>query len=137
MRRRPIAALSVIAVLAAVAGAFYLGRRSAPVHDHGWAAGEAVGYDSGLSAGRALQIGDTVTPGDKDVAAKAFKAGYRAAQVDSFGSYDGGWNIGAPYVVILGKGLDGAPYRIAQRDLLVAGTVYTLCPGGSAVCRQP
>jgi hypothetical protein len=137
MRRRPIAALALIVVVAAVASAFYLGRRSAPVHDRGWASGEAVGYDSGLSVGRALQVGDTVAPGDKDVAVKAFKAGYRAAQVDSFGSYDGGWHIGAPYIVILGKGVNGAPYRIAQRDPLVAGTTYTVCSSGSAVCHQP
>jgi hypothetical protein len=135
MRRRWIV-LAGVAAVALVAGAYVVGRVTAPIHDRGWSQGEAVGYESGVAAGRALQIGDTVAPGDRDVSQKAFQAGYRAAQADAYGSYDGGWNIGQPYVVTLGRGLGGAPYRIDQRELLVPGTTYTLCSGGKAVCHQ-
>jgi len=128
--------LAGVAAVALVGGAYAVGRVTAPLHDRGWAQGEAIGYESGVAAGRALQIGDTVAPGDRDVSQKAFQAGYRAAQADAYGSYDGGWNIGQPYIVILARGLGGAPYRIDQRELLAPGTTYTLCSGGKAVCHR-
>jgi hypothetical protein len=135
MTRRWIV-LAGVAAVALVAAAYAVGRVTAPIHDRGWVQGNAVGYESGVAAGRALQIGDPLAPGDRDVSQKAFRAGYRAAQADAYGSYDGGWSIGQPYIVILARGLGGAPYRIDQRELLVPGTTYVLCSGGRAVCHQ-
>ena len=62
--------------------------------------------------------------GSQSVATTAFQAGYRAGETDAFGAYDGGWKLGAPYVVILGKGVAGATYRFVERDELTPGTTY-------------
>ena len=136
MNRRKIvvAALAVVVAAAGLGAAFLLGRKTAPVHDRGWAQGYSVGYDEGVSMGRALQVGDTLPSTTKDLGTKAFQAGYVAGLDDSWGSFDGGWNIGQPYVVVIGKGVAGAAYRIASRELLAPGTTYRLCPGGSSIC---
>ncbi len=87
------------------------------------------------SAGRC----SSATPcraGSKDVAQTAFQAGYRAGENDAFGAYDGGWKLGAPYVVILGKGVGGAAYRFVERDELTPGTTYRLCPDGTSLCHS-
>jgi hypothetical protein len=131
-RRRWLRALVVVIVLGAVGGAFMVGRGTARVHDRGFANGEAAGYDEGLSVGRALQVGDTLSASTRDVGVAAFKTGYLAGRNDSFGSYDGGWLIGKPYVVVLQPGVDGATYRIAERDELVPGTTYRVCATGVA-----
>ena len=127
-----IRALVVVIVLGGVGGAFVAGRHTAPIHDRGFANGEAAGYDEGLSVGRALEIGDTLPSSTRDVGVKAYQAGYLDGRNDSFGGYDGGWVIGRPYVVVLGPGVGGATYRISERDELVPGTAYRLCPGGTA-----
>ena len=127
--------LAVVAVAALVA-AFLLGRHTAPVHDHGWMQGYSVGYDTGVPVGRSLEVGDSLSPDTKDVGTKAFEAGYRAGTDDSFGSYDGGWNIGQPYTIVLDKGINGATYRIDQRELMQPGVTYVLCQSGKAVCTK-
>jgi hypothetical protein len=68
------------------------------------------------------------------VATKAFQAGYRSGLADSFGGYDGGWNLSQPYVVVVGKGTGGRAYRIEHRELLRPGVSYRLCENGAAVC---
>jgi hypothetical protein len=128
-----VAAL-VLVLAAGVAGGFLLGRTTAPTHDHAWEDSYSLGYDQGLGAGRVLQIGDTIGPGQKDAAAKAFQAGYRAGQDDAFGSYDGGWEIGTPYVVILGHGTGGSAYRFAYRVTMVKGSTYEACGTAVGVC---
>ena len=132
--RRWFKALLALVVTAAVVGAFVVGRVTAPTHDHAWEKASDVGYDLGVSIGRALQIGDTVGPADKDVATHAFEAGYRAAEGDAFGNYDGGWQIGAPYVVILGAGVGGDVYRFAYREPMTKGRSYGTCSTGVGVC---
>jgi hypothetical protein len=133
-KRAYVVSAVVVAVGALFAGAFLLGRGTAPTHSGTWVDGNAVGYDEGVSVGRALQVGSVLPAGTKDVATKAFQEGYRAGLIDSFGSYDGGWSLGRPYVVVIGKGVDDAPYRIDQRDLLRPGVTYQVCKDGTAVC---
>jgi hypothetical protein len=119
-----------------VAAGVVIGRGTAPRHDPGFAQGNAAGYAEGIAAGRALQIGDSVPTGSKDVAQTAFQAGYRAGEADAFGNYDGGWKLGAPYVVIVGEGVAGATYRFVERDQLTPGTTYRLCPDGTTLCQS-
>jgi hypothetical protein len=128
--------LAVAAVAGMVAAGVVIGRGTAPRHDPGFAQGNAAGYAEGIAAGRALQIGDSVPTGSKDVAQTAFQAGYRAGEADAFGNYDGGWKLGAPYVVIVGEGVAGATYRFVERDQLTPGTTYRLCPDGTTLCQS-
>jgi len=131
------AALVVGAIVVVMVGVgIAIGRFTAPTHDRGFANGSAAGYAEGVAAGRALQIGDSVPTGSKDVTQAAFQAGYRAGEADAFGAYDGGWKLGAPYVVTLGKGVAGATYRFVERDQLVPGTTYRLCPDGTSLCHS-
>jgi hypothetical protein len=127
------AAIAAVAVGLVAAGVI-VGRSTAPVHDPGFAHGNAAGYAEGVADGRSLQIGDSVPAGSKKAALAAFQAGYRAGETDAFGAYDGGWKLGAPYVVILGKGVAGATYRFVERDQLTSGTAYQLCPDGTSLC---
>jgi hypothetical protein len=119
-----------VALVALLAGAFFLGRGTAPNGSH------QQGYDEGLSVGRALQAGDALPADTKDVATEAFEAGHRSGLDDSFGGYDGGWNLGQPYVVVIGKGSGGATYRIDSRELLRPGVSYQLCKKSTAVCSR-
>jgi len=126
-------------VLASVAGALFAGgliagRRTAPAHSGTWIEANAVGYDEGVAVGRALQAGAQLPAGAKDVAAKAFRAGYRSGRADSFGGYDGGWDLNRPYVVVLAKGEGDLPYVIEQRRLLRPGVAYRVCKDSTAVC---
>lgn len=133
---KPVQAAVAVAVVVAalLAGAFLLGRYTAPAHSGSWAEGNAVGYDEGLAVGRALQVGASLPADAKDAATKAFKAGYQAGLTDSFGSYDGGWSLGQPYVVVIQKGVGDAPYRIDQRELLQPGVTYRVCKSAAGVC---
>lgn len=135
--RMSVLGAAVAAVLLGlVAAGVVIGRATAPVQDPGFAQGNAAGYAEGVAAGRSLQVGDSVPTGSKDVAQTAFQAGYRAGEADAFGAYDGGWKLGAPYVVILGKGAAGAAYRFVERDEVTAGTTYQLCPDGTSLCHS-
>jgi hypothetical protein len=127
---------AVAAVAVGVAAGVVIGRSTAPAHDPGFAQGNAAGYAEGVAAGRSLQIGDSVPAGSKDATQAAFQAGYRAGETDAFGAYDGGWKLGAPYVVILGKGVAGATYGFVERDQLTPGTTYQLCPDGTSLCHN-
>lgn len=129
-------ALVIGAVVAGLVAGVVIGRSTAPVRDPGFAQGNAAGYAEGVAVGRSLQIGDSVPTGSKDVVQTSFQAGYRAGETDAFGAYDGGWELGAPYVVILGKGVAGATYRFVERDQLTPGTTYQLCPDGSNLCHS-
>jgi len=128
--------LSVVVLAVALVAVFFIGRHTAPAHNGTWSQGYSIGYDEGMSIGRALQVGASLPADTKDVATKAFQSGYQAGLTDSFGSYDGGWNIGQPYVIVMQKGVGDAPYRIDSRELLEAGKAYELCQGGKAVCTK-
>ncbi|MDA0160362.1 hypothetical protein OM076_08805 [Solirubrobacter ginsenosidimutans] len=118
------------------AAAFLLGRHTAPAHRGTWSDGYTAGYDAGVPVGRALQAGASLPRDTKDVAAKAFQAGYRGGLTDSFGGFDGGWNLGRPYVVVFGQGSGDRAYRIDHRELLRPGVSYRLCKNGAAVCPE-
>jgi hypothetical protein len=124
----------VVAFSCVLAVGLVVGRQTAPAHSEAWIDANAVGYDEGVSVGRALQAGAALPAGTKDVAGKAFRAGYRSGLADSFGGYDGGWHLGRPYVVVLAQGAGDLPYRIAQRQLLQAGVTYRVCNNGAALC---
>jgi hypothetical protein len=128
------AAVAAAAVGAVFAGGLLTGRETAPAHSGSWIEANAVGYDEGVAAGRALQAGAALPAGAKDVAGKAFRAGYRSGRADSFGGYDGGWDLGRPYVVVLAKGAGDLPYVIERRTLLRPGVAYQVCDRGAAVC---
>jgi hypothetical protein len=132
-RRIGLASVGLV-IVAGFVGTFLLGRATAPIHDRGWAKGNAVGYDEGVATGRALQVGDTLPQAARDVGVREFQAGYRAGIADIFSTYDGGWKFDRPYVITLAPGAGGAAYRFAGRDELVAGMTYRLCPDGKTVC---
>jgi hypothetical protein len=108
----------VLAVLVALVF-FGLGRVTAPSS----AAARSRGYADGFKAGRAegLREGQAIAstaslPADARAAARAaFDNGYRAGANSAFGGYDGGWELGRPYVIVLAKGTGGITYRIATR----------------------
>jgi hypothetical protein len=130
-RRKLLYAAIVVALGASSAGAFLLGR-----HSGGWNDGYALGYDAGVPVGRALQAGVSLPAGTRDVAKKAFQAGYQSGLADSFGGYDGGWILGRPYVVVIAKGAGDVPYRIDHREPLRPGVWYRVCENGADVCAR-
>jgi hypothetical protein len=106
--------------VALAGGAFALGRASvdtdAPqpsslVTQKERAQGRAVGLREGralgVREGRALQTPAT--------GRRAFKAGYVAGANDVFGGFDGGWALGARYVVTVARGSHGVTYRFDSR----------------------
>jgi hypothetical protein len=99
----------------------------------GLMAGEAQGREEG----RALELGRTLPAGERQAVEAAFKAGYAAGAVDVFGGYDGGWALGAPYVVTLAPGKGAITYRIGSRVPMQRGIAYFLCPDGHGVCPAP
>ncbi|MFD0517561.1 hypothetical protein [Paractinoplanes durhamensis] len=113
-------------------GAFWVGRvtggRPAAV-DRGYAAGHA----DGVLEGRAEQATVNLPAGDKAV----FDSGYLAGEADVFAGYDGGWDRGSPYVIVLVPGGPGVTYRIASRDRLEPGVGYFLCADGHSLCQAP
>jgi hypothetical protein len=135
-RRTGLVLSGAVVLVALIATAVFIGRVTAPVRDRGFAQGNAAGYAEGVAAGRALQIGDSVPKGSASPTTAAFQAGYRAGETDAYGSYDGGWKLGAPYLIVLSSGLGAAPYRIVERDQLIAGTTYRLCPDGTSICQS-
>jgi hypothetical protein len=84
-------------IAALVAGAFVVGRMTAPDEERA----------AGVREGRALQV----APSARD----AFQAGYTAGANDAFGGYDGGWDYDRPYVITLQKGANGVTYAIRSR----------------------
>jgi hypothetical protein len=105
--RSLVSRFSRTAVVAAIViglgvGLFLLGRETAG-GDPGFDAGRAQGVEEG----RALQVAPA--------ARQPFQAGYAAGANDVFGGFDGGWSLGTPYVITLGKGAGGVAYRIEKR----------------------
>ncbi len=113
-----IVGLSLVAV-----GSFGVGRATA---------GTGRGYADGVRDGRAEQATLALPATAKAV----FDSGYAAGAADAFGGYDGGWDLRAPYVIVLVPGGAGITYRIAARTRLDAATDYYLCPDGHTVCHQ-
>jgi hypothetical protein len=95
----------VVLIAALVAGAFVIGRVTAPGDDGPGSADAARA--AGVQEGRALQV----APRSRE----AFQDGYEAGANDVFGGYDGGWDYGRPYVITLRKGANGVTYAIASR----------------------
>jgi hypothetical protein len=96
-------------------GAFALGRASV---DTGSARdeGRSQGQAAGLRAGRAVGMREGRALQQRSPARHAFQAGYTAGANDVFGGVDGGWSLGTPYLITLGKGADGITYRIDKRS---------------------
>ena len=118
----------LVVLMVALGGAFGVGRATAApaqVDDRGYAAG--------VRDGRAEQATLALPAADKAV----FDSGYAAGIADAFAGFDGGWDVRAPYVIVLAPGGAGITYRIAERTRLEAGTDYYLCPGGHTLCRRP
>jgi hypothetical protein len=129
---------AALVAVAIAAGAFALGRASVDTdaaREEGRAAGRAegraAGRAEGLAAGRAVGPAEGRAAGIREgravgiregralqVAAgsrRAFQAGYTAGANDVFGGFDGGWSLGTPYLITLGRGARGVTYRIDAR----------------------
>ncbi len=109
---------AVVLLVAGLAGAFGLGRASAPHPDRDYAGGLKAGRAAGLAAGREQQAAVGLPGAGKNDARAQFRAGYRAGADDIFDGYDGGWVLGHRYAVVLGPGVAGADYRIIRREEL-------------------
>lgn len=68
------------------------------------------------------------------VARGSFETGFRAGHEDAFSGFDGGWALGAPYIVTLRRGGSGITYRFARRWPLLPGLEYRAC--GRGVCSR-
>jgi hypothetical protein len=99
--------------------------------------GLRVGEAQGRQEGRALQAGSELPSTAQPSARAAFSAGYSAGANDAFGGFDGGWAIGAPYVVTIEKGSGDITYRIAARTTMASNTSYYVCPDGHSICQAP
>ena len=105
---------AALVCVAVAGGAFALGRASVDT-DTARDEGRAAGVAAGLRAGRAGGIREGRALQQSAPARHAFQAGYKAGANDVFGGFDGGWSVGKPYVITLGKGPDGITYRIDER----------------------
>lgn len=94
-------------------------------YDRGYREGLDAGQAQGIEQGRALELGRTVPATSRSAAVAAFRAGYSAGANDVFSAYDGGWEIGRPYVVVLGDGNGDVTYRIERREAVPAGCLPT------------
>ena len=142
-RQRTLAAV-VLAVLFATV-LLGLGRATAPSPDaaraRGYHDGATAGYADGFSAGHAegLREGQGIAetaglpPAARAPVGNAYDDGYRAGANSAFGGYDGGWELGRPYVVVLAKGTGGITYRIAARAPCPAPPTTT--PTGLLACQ--
>jgi hypothetical protein len=99
--------------------------------------GLMAGEAQGRQEGRALELGRTLPADARQMVEAAFKEGYAAGAVDVFGGYDGGWALGAPYVVTLAPGRGAITYRIGSRVPMQPGIAYFLCPDGHSLCQAP
>ena len=101
--------LLVLAGLAVAAAGVLVGRLTLHPRSGDYSAGERAGEAQGRQEGRSLQ-----QPTD---ARGAFQAGYVAGANDAFTGYDGGWQLGVPYVITLERGEGQIVYRISSRSL--------------------
>jgi hypothetical protein len=134
-----VLAAGLAVVLAVGAVAFALGRATAPTPKAkgDYFAGLRAGEAQGRQEGRALQAGAELPGGERDVARRAFDAGYAAGANDVFAGYDGGWTMNRPWIVTLDPGTGRIVYRIDTRERIRAGVNYYLCPDGRSLCQQP
>jgi hypothetical protein len=139
-------AVSVIVIAVLGGGFFLLGRitadRSDPrgiadARDAGYLAGLRAGVAQGRQEGRALQEGSALRAGDSKPAQDAFNAGYVAGANDTFAGFDGGWQLGRPYLVAIDSGSGQVSYRLDSRTLVQPRVNYFLCPSGNDMCQQP
>ena len=132
MTRQRILAVAVLAAVALVA----LGRATAPpsaARARGYHDGSVAGYADGFRAGRAegLQEGQALAetaalpPAARARARDTFDDGYRAGANSVFSGYDGGWQLGRPYVIVLATAANGVTYRIAARFQCPVATTTT------------
>jgi hypothetical protein len=132
MTRQRILAAAILAAVALVV----LGRVTAPpsaARARGYHDGSVAGYADGFRAGRAegLQEGQALAetaalpPAARAQARATFDDGYRAGANSVFSGYDGGWQLGHPYVVVLASGAKGVTYRIAARFKCPVATTTT------------
>jgi hypothetical protein len=129
MRRLTFTTIAVIIAAAVGVGGFLLGRSDAGrAADSAYNRGLYAGQAEGVRYGRALQA--TLSAPDER---QAFDAGYVTGENDAFGGYDGGWEAGLPYVVVVAPGTNGVTYRFASRTPMQPGVTYTLC--GKALCQ--
>jgi hypothetical protein len=143
IRRRGLV-LAVAAALVLGAALVLLGRATVD-RDAGAATARHDGYFDGLLAGeaqgrlegRAAQEVDGLPAGTAAAVRRAFADGYAAGANDAFAGYDGGWALGAPYVVTVVAGKGAVVYRIATREPVKPGVAYYLCPSGHGLCSQP
>jgi hypothetical protein len=143
-------ALGVVAAIAIAAGLVLLGRLTAPStpstpaapadtaasHSDDYFDGLRVGEAQGRRVGRAIQEGAELPASSRKPVTDAFNAGYAAGANDAFAGYDGGWTLGAPYIVILEGGNDQIAYRIRTRTVLERNVNYYLCTNGHELCGQ-
>jgi hypothetical protein len=146
MSRQRILAVAILAAVALVA----LGRATAPTsaaRAGGYHDGSVAGYADGFRAGRAegLQEGQALAdtaglpPAARPRAKNTFNDGYRAGANSVFSGYDGGWQLGRPYVVVLAQGPNGVTYRVAARfrcPVATTTTYATATPTGLLACQN-
>lgn len=134
--------LLALAVLAAVV-MFFAGRASVGTQPASPASRSAAYFDGlqageaeGRREGRALQEGASLPSTTRRPVQDAFSAGYAAGANDAFAGYDGGWTIGAPYVITIATGSGDVVYRIKDREPMQADTFYYLCADGRSICHE-
>jgi hypothetical protein len=132
------AAVAVVGVLVgrasvSTAAATQKGYRTG--HLDGYVDGVRVGQTQGREEGRALQVGDALPAADRKAVRDAFTKGYAAGTNDAFAGYDGGWQLGAPYVIVVEQAGGAITYRIRSREPLKPGIDYYLCPDGHSLCQ--
>jgi hypothetical protein len=98
--------------------------------------GLQVGEAQGRREGRALQEGIALPADTRRPVHDAFDAGYAAGANDVFAGYDGGWAIGAPYVVTMAEASGHIVYRIKTREPMKPHVNYYLCPDGHSLCQE-
>jgi len=132
---------AVLAAALVAGGTFLLGRKTAPnttaKHSGDYFAGLRAGEAQGREEGRALQAGAELPVNGKDVARRAFDAGYAAGANDVFAGYDGGWTMDVPWIVTIVGGTGQVVYRIDSRERVRRGVNYYLCADGHSICQEP
>jgi hypothetical protein len=141
VRHRWFALAGLLAALAG-AGLFLLGRVTAPdpngrgrAYYDGYFAGLQAGEVQGREEGRAIQEVAGLPADARAGARQAYRDGYAAGFNDVFAGYDGGWELGVPYAIVVTRGTGGTTYRIADRQPLRPGVDYYRCSSG--LCSEP
>jgi hypothetical protein len=112
------------------------GRRTVVDRSDDYFDGLQVGEAQGRREGRGLQEGIALPANAQRPVRDAFDDGYAAGANDVFAGYDGGWTIGAPYVVTVAEGSGHIVYRIRTREQLKPNVNYYLCRDGHNLCQE-